>query len=102
MMAAHSKQGSVPLPAQGTNVFVRLSVGRASGRFHPPERLALECKKKWEPIPKRVWVSAPTAPDLGCCPLAISASAVPASGFRANIVMVFGFPHHRLRNVVSV
>lgn len=47
--------------------------------------------KKWEPIPKRIWVSAPTAPDRGYCPLATSVSAVPVSGFRANIVSGFRF-----------
>jgi hypothetical protein len=59
-------------------------------------------KKKWEPVAEQVRFAAPTAPDWGCCPLAISTSACPASGFRANIVMVFGFPHSCLRNNVSV
>lgn len=48
-------------------------------------------QKKWKPIPKRIQVSAPTAPGPGYCPLAISESAFPASGFRASIVGGFRF-----------
>lgn len=50
-----------------------------------------KCQKKWESISERIRISAPTAPDLGYCPLAISTSAVPASGFRANIVNGYWF-----------
>tara|TARA_R110000772_G_scaffold57351_10_gene129948 strand:- start:2018 stop:3046 length:1029 start_codon:yes stop_codon:yes gene_type:complete len=86
-----SGSGAKRIGANGYRPIMGLNNGGKTGERSLEARNWGDGQEKWESIPKRIRVSAPTAPDLGYCPLAISMSAFPASGFRANIVSGFWF-----------